>query len=110
LAEEEAHQKPAPFREGSVASQTSLPGAIGMASDLRNPLGAIGKDAPSGRSHEDGQSRRQTDVQDPLAGMAEVDKWGLKGLRTLMNNYPDYNAMVIGIDPSTLGLDLTSPE
>jgi CCR4-NOT transcription complex subunit 2 len=82
-----------------------------MAPELRNPLGAIGKDAPSGRLAEDGETRaQQTDVQDPLAGMAEIDKWGIKGLRTLMNNYPDYNAMVIGLDPSTLGLDLSSPE
>jgi CCR4-NOT transcription complex subunit 2 len=80
-----------------------------MAPELRNPLGVIGKDAPGSRPNEDGDTRGQ-EVQDPLAGMAEIDKWGIKGLRTLMNNYPDYNAMVIGIDPSTLGLDLSSPE
>ena len=49
-------------------------------------------------------------MQDPLAGMAPIDKFGLKGLRMLMNNYDDYNAMVVGIDPSTLGLDLSSTE
>jgi hypothetical protein len=50
------------------------------------------------------------DVVDPLAGMAEVDKWGIKGLRTLMNNYPDYHAMVVGMDPNSLGLDMSSQE
>jgi CCR4-NOT transcription complex subunit 2 len=47
---------------------------------------------------------------DPLSGMPVVDKWGIKGLRTLMNNYPDYHAMVVGIDPGALGLDMGSQE
>ncbi|KAI6785140.1 NOT2 family protein [Emericellopsis cladophorae] len=47
---------------------------------------------------------------DPLNGMSDADKWGIKGLRTLMNNYPDYHAMVVGLDPASLGLDVTSPE
>ncbi|GAO18145.1 hypothetical protein UVI_02036720 [Ustilaginoidea virens] len=42
--------------------------------------------------------------------MAPVDKWGIKGLRTLMNNYPDYHAMVVGMDPSSMGLDTNSQE
>ncbi|KAJ3497563.1 hypothetical protein NLG97_g1805 [Lecanicillium saksenae] len=47
---------------------------------------------------------------DPLAGMPDADKWGLKGLRTLMNNYPDYHALVVGMDPNSLGLDMQSPD
>ncbi len=47
---------------------------------------------------------------DPLAGMPDADKWGLKGLRTLMNNYPDYHALAVGVDPNSLGLDMQSPE
>lgn len=47
---------------------------------------------------------------DPLAGMPDVDKWGLKGLQTLMNNYPDYHALVVGMDPNSLGLDIQSQE
>lgn len=50
------------------------------------------------------------EVTDPLPGMAAVDKWGIKGLRTLMHNYPDYQSMIVGIDPGQLGLDLTSQE
>ena len=50
------------------------------------------------------------EVVDPLEGMPEVDKWGIKGLRTLMNNYPDYHAMVVGMDPTSLGLDMGSQE
>lgn len=49
-------------------------------------------------------------VVDPLAGMPAADKWGIKGLRTLMNNYPDYHAMIVGMDPNSLGLDLGSQE
>ncbi|KAM0670181.1 hypothetical protein ACQRIT_002672 [Beauveria bassiana] len=47
---------------------------------------------------------------DPLAGMPDADKWGLKGMRTLMNNYPDYHALVVGMDPNSLGLDIQSPD
>jgi len=47
---------------------------------------------------------------DPLEGMTQEDKYGLKGLRTMMNNFPDYHATVVGIDPVSLGLDLTSQE
>lgn len=75
----------------------------------RNPLGAIGNDPPTGKAKEE-ESVHGSEVQDPLEGMAPIDKWGLKGLRTLMNNYPDYNALACGIDPSTLGLDINSPE
>lgn len=41
--------------------------------------------------------------------MAPIDRWGIKGLRTLMNNYPDYTALMTGMDPTGFGLDLTSP-
>jgi CCR4-NOT transcription complex subunit 2 len=69
----------------------------------------IGSEGPNGRLAERKDSQT-ADVVDPLAGMAAVDKWGIKGLRTLMNNYPDYHAMIIGVDPSSIGLDLSSPE
>lgn len=58
----------------------------------------------------DEKETQAPDAIDPLAGMPAVDKWGIKGLRTLMNNYPDYHAMVVGMDPNTLGLDMSAPE
>ena len=61
------------------------------------------------KSNED-RDTQPPDSVDLLAGMPEADKWGIKGLRTLMNNYPDYHAMVVGLDPQTLGLDVGSPE
>lgn len=42
--------------------------------------------------------------------MAPIDKWGIKGLRTLMNNYPDYQAAITGMDPQQFGLNLQSTE
>ena len=75
----------------------------------RNPLGAIGNEGSSSKGKEV-KDDYGTPVVDPLAGMAPIDRWGLKGLRTLMNNYPDYNALLYGMDPSSLGLDLSSPE
>ncbi|KAM0261657.1 hypothetical protein ACHAQJ_002108 [Trichoderma viride] len=99
-------QKPVMFREdgSGKASEVTSPTAEG-----RGSLGVIGSEGPNGRLAERKDSQA-ADVVDPLAGMAAVDKWGIKGLRTLMNNYPDYHAMIIGMDPSTIGLDLSSPE
>ncbi|OAA47698.1 Cobalamin (vitamin B12) biosynthesis CobW-like protein [Metarhizium rileyi] len=74
-----------------------------------NPLGAIGNDDAAARLR-DVKEGKVPDAVDPLHGMGAVDKWGIKGLRTLMNNYPDYQAMVVGMDPITVGLDVTSQE
>jgi len=50
------------------------------------------------------------EVQDPLAHMSDIDKWGLKGFTYLMNNFPDYAALVMGTDVSAMGFDLSSSE
>lgn len=47
---------------------------------------------------------------DPLSSMPEIDKWGLKGFSFMMNNFPDYAALVSGSNIGNLGLDLTSSE
>ncbi|KAK4126184.1 cobW-domain-containing protein [Parathielavia appendiculata] len=98
VGEDEARQKQAGYREDSAD-----------AAGGRNPLGAIGNDAPSSKGKEEEKATTR-EVQDPLAGMAPIDKWGLKGLRTLMNNFPDYNALTCGIDPATLGVDMRSTD
>ena len=97
-SDDEPAQKPTGYRENSVDS-------VGG----RNPLGAIGNDPPTGKGKEE-EKTPTNQVQDPLEGMAPIDKWGLKGLRTLMNNFPDYNALTCGLDPATLGIDMRSTE
>ena len=109
VTDEEGRKQSIPFREDSLASQASLPDGVPQPPESRNSLGAIGNDVPAGKAKEETESEAPA-VQDPLAGMAPIDKWGLKGLRTLMNNYPDYNALICGIDPSTLGVDINSNE
>lgn len=65
----------------------------------------------SGVGSSQGNGEGQADEpHDPLAHMSEKDKWGLKGFSYLMNNYPDYAAMVTGVDLNTLGFDLNSSE
>ena len=91
------------FREGVSLSER------GGAAEARNPLGAIGNDGSVPKTKADKESK-PPEATDPLSGMGDVDKWGIKGLRTLMNNYPDYHAMVVGMDPNALGLDLGTPE
>ncbi|KAL9488486.1 hypothetical protein ACSS6W_000763 [Trichoderma asperelloides] len=104
--QQQQHDGKQKFREdgSGKASEVASPTAEG-----RGSLGVIGSEGPNGRLAERKDSQA-ADVVDPLAGMAAVDKWGIKGLRTLMNNYPDYHAMIIGMDPSTMGLDLSSPD
>lgn len=50
------------------------------------------------------------EVQDPLPGLNENDRWGLKGFSMLMNNYPDYAALITGTEMSSFGFDLNSTE
>ncbi|KAH8680890.1 CobW/HypB/UreG, nucleotide-binding domain-containing protein [Xylariales sp. PMI_506] len=109
MSSDENRQKPPGFREDSVASQSPAQDAPAPASEPRHSLGAIGNDAPIGKGEEEKEPTSPI-VHDPLAGMSPIDKWGIKGLRTLMNNYPDYSSAVTGIDPNHLGLNLQSPE
>lgn len=104
---DEARPKPPGFRDDTLPSQP--PKDPVQPAEGRNPLGAIGTNESQAGKNIDSEDLQSPAVRDPLAGMAEIDKWGIKGLRTLMNNYPDYAACVAGLDPTTFGLDLTSP-
>ncbi|KAI8633350.1 hypothetical protein F5Y19DRAFT_296876 [Xylariaceae sp. FL1651] len=104
---DEVRQKPPGFRDDTQTSQS--PQDPVQSSEGRNPLGAIGTNEAQSNKSKDDKDVQSPAVHDPLAGMAEIDKWGIKGLRTLMNNYPDYNACITGMDPTTFGFDLTSP-
>lgn len=42
--------------------------------------------------------------------MNDIDKWGLKGFSLMMNNFPDYAALVAGADITNMGMDLNSTE
>ncbi|KAI0803993.1 CobW/HypB/UreG, nucleotide-binding domain-containing protein [Xylaria sp. FL0064] len=104
---DEARQKPPGFRDDPLPSQSPKDSA--QPSEGRNPLGAIGTNETQANKNKENDDAQSPVVRDPLAGMAEIDKWGIKGLRTLMNNYPDYAACIAGMDPTGFGLDLTSP-
>lgn len=95
-------QKSGPFREDSMASQ-------GSGNENRNPHGAIGNDPLNGKGKE-GKDSGLPEVQDPMAPLSASEKFGLKGLRHLMNVHPDYNAFLNGVDSSMLGIDLTTNE
>jgi len=97
------------FRDDGFGKPPPGADAGSQAPEARGSLGAIGKESTSSKPEKEKFSQ-PLDVADPLAGMPAVDKWGIKGLRSLMNNYSDYHAMVVGMDPGSLGLDMTSPE
>ncbi|KAI1115371.1 hypothetical protein F5Y14DRAFT_411064 [Nemania sp. NC0429] len=105
---DEARQKPPGFRDDALSSHS--PKDPTQPSEGRNPLGAIGTNETQSNKNKENEDMQPPAVRDPLAGMPEVDKWGIKGLRTLMNNYPDYAACITGLDPTSFGFDLTSPE
>jgi CCR4-NOT transcription complex subunit 2 len=51
------------------------------------------------------------EVEDPLAGMNDKDRFGLKGLLAILKGpYPDQAALISGIDITTLGFDLNTTE
>ncbi|KAI1824200.1 hypothetical protein F4861DRAFT_507132 [Xylaria intraflava] len=104
---DEARLKPPGFRDDTLPSQS--PKDVSHPTEGRNPLGAIGTNEPQPNKTKESEDVQSPAVRDPLAGMAEIDKWGIKGLRTLMNNYPDYGACVGGMDPTSFGFDLASP-
>lgn len=50
-------------------------------------------------------------IQDPLPGMSDRDRFGVKGLfGTLKGPFPDQAALITGIDINSLGFDLSTPE
>jgi len=100
-ADDDNRQKPAP-REGGLTKAT-------VEDASQNPLGAIGNEESIAKLRN-AKETQAPDAVDPLNGMSAVDKWGIKGLRTLMNTYPDYQAMVVGMDPITIGIDINSQE
>ncbi|GJN66860.1 hypothetical protein PLICBS_000882 [Purpureocillium lilacinum] len=105
----EGKQTQSLFRDDGFGKPPPGADAGSQAPEARGSLGAIGKESTSSKPEKEKFSQ-PLDVADPLAGMPAVDKWGIKGLRSLMNNYSDYHAMVVGMDPGSLGLDMTSPE
>lgn len=107
-AEEETRQISPQFPEDGLSMLAPAGDSSIQLQESARLLGAIGNDGSGGKS-KDGKEN-PPEVMDPLAGMPVVDKWGIKGLRTLMNNYPDYHAMVVGMDPNSLGLDMASQE
>lgn len=50
------------------------------------------------------------ETHDPLSHMSDIDRWGLKGWSFMMNNFPDYSALVNGSNITNLGFDLNSSE
>jgi CCR4-NOT transcription complex subunit 2 len=66
-------------------------------------------DSSSQTSHND-QEEVGPEVHDPLSHMSEMDRWGLKGWSFMMNNFPDYSALVNGSNITNLGFDLNSSE
>ena len=119
-SEEDTRQK---RREDSMASQPSLTLDGPLQIESRNPHGAIGgaigsaigsavgsaigSDAASSKG-KDEQKSKATGREDPLADMAPVDRWGLKGLQALLQMYPE--SMRLGVSPNAYGLDLSSSQ
>ena len=104
--DEEERTKAGPFGDENLSMSGVEPP---QPPEGRSVLASLGLDGPVSNAKTEKESRA-VEPQDPLAGMPEADKWGFKGLRTLMNNYPDRNALLTGLDPTSLGLDLNSTE
>ena len=80
----------APVQQGESASQSQQ---------------ASKSNAASNTAEDDGP-----EYHDPLSGMSDADKFGIKGLTYMMQNFPDYAGLVTGSDITNLGFDLSSSE
>ncbi|KAH7149953.1 hypothetical protein B0J13DRAFT_279327 [Dactylonectria estremocensis] len=106
---EESRQPPPSFRDELSATGALATDRASQDLERRPALGSLINNVAAQKVNDENANQAH-EVIDPLDGMPAVDKWGIKGLRTLMNNYPDYHAMVVGMDPTSLGLDMTSQE
>lgn len=49
--------------------------------------------------------------EDPTAGMSDLDRFGIKGLLSILKGpYQDQATLMTGIDPNSLGIDPNAPE
>ncbi|KAI6709483.1 hypothetical protein JHW43_007981 [Diplocarpon mali] len=97
--------QPQPQREehtASSSSRTDVPPPHDAARSLNMN--------PSIDSSQSNADESGPEVQDPLPGMGEMDRWGLKGFSFMLNNFPGYAALVNGTELSNFGLDLNSNE
>lgn len=108
IADDEIRRKSTYRGEDGVASLPSISDGPTQPTEMRNSLVSVGNDAPASKSNEGAEEPANVTAQDPLAGMPDGDKWGIKGLLALLVKYPSYNALAHGMNPSELGLDLTS--
>lgn len=91
----------------SAMNQTPAARPDGSLRQIDRSLPRSQNQEPSAQSNAD---EPRPEAQDPLAHMSDMDRWGLKGFSFMMNNFPDYAALVTGSDISTLGFDLNSSE
>lgn len=97
------------FREDGSVSQPALSDTPAQPAETQGPLAVVSNDVSSNKASEaPAEPPSSVVAQDPLVGMSEGDKWGIKGLLTLMAKYPSYHALAHGMNPAELGLDLTS--
>lgn len=50
------------------------------------------------------------EVEDPLAGFSDKDRFGLKGLTAILNSYPDQAALIGGLDLPSYGFEIAAGE
>lgn len=96
------------LREEDNQQQFNMPSVTNSRPDGPSTLTQAQEADPS--SAQRGPENTESKVQDPLAHMSDTDRWGLKGFSYMMNNFPDYAALITGTDINRLGLDLISEQ
>jgi len=91
--------------ENTIHSTMSRPDGPGRDSD-----GAVQRSQTLDSTSQSNPEESGPEIQDPLAGMNEIDKWGLKGFSFMMSSFPDYASMVAGENMAGFGFDLGSTE
>ncbi|KAL5348353.1 transcriptional regulator [Pseudogymnoascus australis] len=81
------------------------------ASANQNPPSSLEKDSIPNGFEADPADEAGPISQDPLPGMSDRDRYGLKGLIEMLKGpYPDQAALITGVDIAALGFDLNTTE
>jgi CCR4-NOT transcription complex subunit 2 len=103
-----------PSQTEARSSQKAAPGLA--APTIENQLSMFSSNMVNQESTQQESSHDQGEdngppQEDPLPGMPDHERYGLKGMLAMLKGpYPDQTALLTGVDITSLGLDLGSSE
>lgn len=96
------HQSQGLPRSSSIAEQQQENGNRSSQQSEDQGINAEAKESPD---------MAHSRLNDRLSNMAEIERYGLPGLLTMISDHsPDHSSLAVGQDLTVVGLDLNRPE